>query len=324
MLIEKDSYKRNKKSGEIVKRQIVSLECDDCGKEWDSLFDYRKRKKLKKDLCKSCRSKFNLISQEPLNKRRWSNVDSRINVVCSFCEKNIKKFPSHIHKNGNNFCGVKCRDKHILSKYDILYDTFEKNVDEVAYLFGLILGDGHLKKTQKYTTRVDIAFNSKEVKMIELAQDIMSKLKISFYPQLQKNCNCIHLGFVLPDNLLEKYRMLWNGSKFNAQPEPNGIIMDNINFIAGLINSDGWCGNILNRKNLKKITFCNTVLSIVESFKQSLEKNRIDYKCYHRDGVVDKRTKKKNREQWMISIHRKMAIEKLIGECFYNLKEFKI
>jgi len=29
MLIEKDSYKRNRKSGEIIKRQIVSVKCDD-------------------------------------------------------------------------------------------------------------------------------------------------------------------------------------------------------------------------------------------------------------------------------------------------------
>ena len=242
MLIEKDSYKKNKKSGEIIKRQIVLVKCDDCGKKWESLYDYRKRKKLKKDLCKSCRSKFNLRSQASLSKRRWSKVDSKINVLCYFCKKNIKKYPSQINKKGNNFCDVKCRDNFVLKKYDILYDVFDKNPDEVAYLFGLILGDGHLRKMdQKNTTRIDIAFNSKETDMIELAKNIMSKLKLNFYSQIQKNCNCLHLGFVLPDNLLKKYNMLWEGSKFNANPYPIDEIINNINILVGLVNSDGHC-----------------------------------------------------------------------------------
>jgi len=265
-----------------------------------------------------------LRSQESLSKRRWSDEDSKINIVCSFCDNNIKKYPSFIGKK-NNFCDMECRDKYVLKKYDALYDTFENNIDEVAYLFGLMLGDGHLRKMdQKNTTRVDISFNTKEKDMIKLAKNVMSKLEINFYSQIQKNCNCLHLGFILPDNLLKKYDMLWIGSKFHANPYPVERIMENINFVAGLINSDGWCGHFHSRKNLKRIVFCNTVRSIVDSLESSLGKNKIDYRCYHRDGVIDKRTKKKNKEQWVVSINKKETISKLINECSYNLKEFKV
>ena len=107
MLIEKDNYKRNKKTGNIVKRQLVSVGCDDCGEEWETLYGYVKYRKLKKNLCRSCRSKLNLKSQTLLSERRWNKQDNKIDILCSFCGKNVKKYPSHINKRGNNFCGIK-------------------------------------------------------------------------------------------------------------------------------------------------------------------------------------------------------------------------
>jgi hypothetical protein len=318
MLVEKDSYKKNKKTGNIVKRQVVSVKCDSCGRVWESLYDNRKRKKIKEDLCKSCRSRFKLVSQESLSKRRWNNVDSKVEVICSFCEKSVRKYPSMIHKNRNNFCDKKCRDRYVLKKYDILYETFNNNIDEVAYLFGLVLGDGHLRKIdQKNTTRIDIAFNLKEVNMIELAKSIMEKLKIKFYPQIEKNSNCLHLGFVLPDDLLKKYNMLWEGSKFNANPNPIDEIINNINVIIGLVNSDGHC--VKRKEKIKSIRFTNTVESIFNVFVKCLDFYNISYSTSEVEGRIDRRTGNKNKNSFRVGIGVK-GVNEIFSMKKYALK----
>ena len=317
MIIKKDSYKRNKKTGNIIQKQVVSVKCDRCGKIWESLFGNRKRKKLKKDLCKSCRSKFNLIFQESLSKRRWNNIDVRRSISCSFCGKNIKKYPSFINEK-NNFCDMECRDSYVLKKYDILYDSFEKNIDEVAYLFGLILGDGHLRKiNQKYTTRIDISFNSKEVNMIKLAKTVMEKIKIDYYEQIDKNSNCLHLGFILPDKLLERYGMLWKGSKFKANPYPIKNIINNINTAIGLINSDGHCAK--RKEKIKYIRFNNVTKSIVEVFMECLSFHDIFYSNSIYKGRIDARTGNKNKDSFFVGIGVK-GVEKMFNIKKYDLK----
>jgi len=318
MLIKKKSYKRNKKTGEIVKRQVVSVKCDDCMKEWETLYEYVKYRKLKKILCKSCRSKLNLKSQVSLSKRRWDKTDSKICIICSFCKKNIKKYPSLINKK-NNFCNMRCRDQYVLKKYDILYDTFKKNIDEVSYLFGLILGDGHLRKRdQKNTTRVNISFNSKEVDMIELAKNIMNKLEINFYDQRDKSCNCLNIGFVLPDNLLKKYDMLWEGSKFNSNPFPTKKIINNINTVVGLINSDGCCKT---RKGIiRNITFSNVTKSVYDAFIRCMDFHKISHTDGISKGRLDKRTGNKSKDAFWTYIGVK-GISTIFKLKKYILKE---
>ena len=317
MLIEKDNYRRNKKTGEIIKRQVVSVRCDDCGKEWDSLFSNRKRKKLNEDLCKSCRSKYNLKNQDSLSKRRWSGCVDKISLNCSFCGKKIMKYPSLIN-DINNFCDMECRDGYVLKKYDILYDTFNKNPDEVAYLFGLILGDGNLRKlNQKNTTRIDIAFNKKEKDMIKLAKDIMSKLNIDFYSQIENKSNCVHLGFVLPDKLLKKYGMFWIGDKFDAAPSPEDVVVENINMAIGLINSDGHCRKRCGE--IKCIVFNNTVESIFKSFVNCLDFNNVSYNRYLSSGRIDYRTGNKSRDSFCARINLE-SVNKIFKLKKYDLK----
>ncbi len=317
MLVKKDSYKRNKKTGNIIKRQIVLVRCDDCGVEWETLYGHVKYRKLKKNLCKSCRSKFNLKSQTSLSERRWHKQDNKIDILCSFCKKNIKKYPSLVNK-GNNFCDMGCRDRYTLKKYDILYMTFDENVDEVSYLFGLILGDGHLRKMdQKDTTRIDIAFNSKEIDMIRLAQKVMNKLEINFYEQYDKSCNCLHMGFVLPDNLLKRYNMLWKGSKFNANPYPVKKIINNINIVIGLINSDGYCRK--RKEKIKSIRFTNTVKSIFNVFVECLDFYNISYKKSEVEGRIDKRTNNRSKNSFGVGIGVK-GVEEIFSFKKYILK----
>jgi len=325
MLIEKATYRRNEKTGDIVKRQEVELQCDDCKKHWTTLYDYVKRKrKLNdyEDYCASCRAKHREKKKNKLNRRKVAHIE----VKCLGCDKEFFRCPSKVRKN--NFCSLKCRDEYnIVKKYGHLFDTFKSNPDEVAYLFGLILGDGHSRKVdQKNTTRICIAFDAKYNDLIEMFKIVAEVLEINYFIEPQKHRNCQVLGFVLPDKLLEIYGMRYDGAKYDNQPTPIDGVVNNINFAVGLINSDGWCGYTPGRnsdKEFKKIGFCNTVFSIAETLKRSLECNGIEYRTYHRDGIFDKRTEKINKEQWVINISKKNSINKLNTKSSYNLKEFK-
>lgn len=256
---------------------------------------------------------------ENVNYRRYGKKK----VKCLGCHKGFLKMPSKMRKN--NFCSLKCRDDYNIGiRYGHLYQIFNKNLNAISYLFGLILGDGNLRKTGKITTRVSIGFDIKYNNLIKIFEKIAKKLKINYFIEPKVHNNCQAIGFVLTNKLLKKYGMLYNGSKYNNQPKPIDKIINNINFIAGLINSDGYCGFSRTKTNkFKKIRFSNTVYSIVESLKKSLEKNKIDYRCYYKDGKFDKRTGNTNKNFWIIDINKKRSINLLINNCIYDLKEFK-
>ena len=91
--------------------------------------------------------------------------------------------------------------------------------------------------------------------------------------------------------------------------------------LAGLINSDGWCGVV--QKKYRTITFVNTVFSIVSSLINCLDYNNINYRKYNYDGVIDKRTLKKNKRLWRVMIMNQNDIDKLQEKLSYSIKEFK-
>lgn len=322
MLIEKESYRRNKRTGDIVKRQKVELKCDVCEKQWTTLYDYVKRKRKTpgddgKNYCASCVAKKKAARCIKLNRRKVTNIE----VQCLCCNKKFLKNPSRVRKN--NFCSLRCRDEYNLNKkYGHLFDTFKNNPNEVAYLFGLILGDGHLRKLdQKNTTRICIAFDVKYNDLIEAFKKVAEILEINYFIEPKKHNNCQVLGFVLPDKLLKRYGMLYSGAKYDNQPIPIDEVVDNINFAVGLINSDGWCG--YNRKKYRAIAFNNTVHSIVNCFKQSLEYNNLYFKTYFYKGRKDKRTGNTGKDQWMVRTTNSKEIDKLININSYNIKEFR-
>ena len=322
MLIEKKIYRRNEKTGDIIKRQEVELKCDVCDRRWTTLYDYVKRKrKLNdiKDYCASCRAKRRELQKNKLNRRKVKSIK----VKCLKCYKKFLRSPSKVRKN--NFCSLRCRDEYNLNnKYGHLFDTFEKNINEVAYLFGLILGDGHLRKLdQKNTTRICIAFDVKYKDLIETFEKIARKLKINYFIEPKKHSNCQALGFVLPNKLLEKYGMLYGGAKYDNQPSPINDIVNNINFAVGLINSDGWCGYRDKKKKYRIIAFNNTVFSIVKCLDKSLKANNIIHCIYSYKGAMDKRTNSVGKDFWDIRIGNSKIIDKLIKKSDISMKGFK-
>jgi len=246
---------------------------------------------------------------------------NKIEVTCLGCGKVLLKYPSKVGKN--NFCSLKCRDKYkIKSKYGHLYEIFNENINEVAYLIGLIMGDGNLRKLdQKKTTRISIGFDIKHENLIKIFKKVATRLKINYFVEPKIHNNCQAIGFVLPDKLLKMYGILYSGAKYNNQPKPVDKIVNNINYAAGLINSDGWCGYRL--KKYKTIGFINTVSSIGESLVQCLRCNNIECSYYIYDGYIDKRTKKKGKTQYQLRVLKEAEIDKLKSQLKYNIKEFK-
>lgn len=292
MIIEQADYKRNK-NGEIVQSQKVAIKCDSCGEEWYSLYEYRKRKKYKEDLCLKCRSKIHF-------KKGKIDKPSQI-IYCDQCGKKFKKYNAQI--NEKNYCSIKCRDDSWLKRYQPLYNTFEQYPNELSYLCGLILGDGCLKKQQKRTTKITIAFDVKYPELLNYAKDIFRILQIPFFQNEHAHKNCILICFSLPDDLLLKYNMLWNGNKFVIQPKPIDKIVNNIYFLGGLINSDGNVGYIKGKENIYEfIRFVNTCKSIIDSYIQCIEVNGFKCKLYSYDPIIHKKTGKLQKRSYTISI----------------------
>ncbi len=295
MIIEKREYKRNKK-GDIIQHQEVLVKCDQCGLEWSTLYQYRLRKKNDNDLCLKCRSKQRF-------KNGKTDHSSQI-VKCNQCGKIFRKFVAHMLSDVN-YCCKKCRDDAHLNRYKHLYNTFEQYPDELAYLCGLILGDGCLQKQQKRTTKIIIAFDVKYPKVLSYAVDIINTLQIPFHQNQSIHKNCISISFSLPDDLLHKYNMLWSGNKFNVQPKPTDTIVNNINFAGGLINSDGSIGNNKKYNTYECIRFNNTCQSIIECLKQSLIRNDISYNEYTYDPIIHKRTGNMQKRSYIVIIGKR-------------------
>ena len=78
-----------------------------------------------------------------------------------------------------------------------------------------------------------------------------------------------------PNDLLSNYDILFHGNKYKNQPSCPQIIIENINFAIGLLNSDGCY--VFNKRQ-KNFCFSNTVKSIIENMKECLYLNNINYK----------------------------------------------
>ena len=222
MIIANESYRRNK-LGEISKRQVVTIQCDRCRTQWDSLYEHRKRKKYAEDLCVNCRAKE--------RGKHLTTTNEPVYIICSYCGKEFLRHVGQVKTI--NYCSRDCQSKHTLWRYAHLEKSFSDHPNELAYLCGLILGDGHLKSSQKYTTKICIAFDVKYPELIQLASEMLSSLEIHFSIEPQTHASCQMINFSLPNDLLKKYNMLWSGNKYDAQPKPISSVINNIDFAAG-------------------------------------------------------------------------------------------
>jgi len=311
MIVQKSTYKRNK-NNDIIKREKVEIACDQCPNHWETYYEHVKRMKYNIQLCPSCRAKERWKTRKP---------DSHsINKECAHCSKIFSVKPYYCKET--TCCSKKCSSSYFNEqKYGHLMESFDQHKDETAYLVGLIMGDGHLKKSAKNTTRVSIAFDNKKTDLIELAKDIMTSLQIAYFeePLVHKNCKII--GFTLPDKLLSKLGILYSGDKFSSQPSPNSSIKKNINYAAGLTNSDGHVS--LTKTGKEKLIFTNTVKSIVDSFCHCLDQNDIEYRRYKYDGIIDKRTGRKNKDAMSVYVEKQISVAQFRKICSFSMKEYK-
>jgi len=310
MIIAKE-YRRNR-NGEIARREIVEVECDKCGFHWKTPHYNRIRKTLDTDLCIKCRAKYRAKNRD---RHPWEYETKKIKFTCINCGKIQFKNPSYIKLNNVKYCSLKCRDNHLIKeKYGHLERIFDKNPNEVAYLIGLVMGDGNVRKSGEYTVRVGIAFDytGKWLDMMDTIKVILNRLQIDWFEQPRKHNNCKMIGFALPNYIMEKYEIFYHGDKFSHQPFPSKLIWQNINYAAGLLNSDGW-------KVRNSFRFCNTVKSIVDSFSQCLSFSKIKHTITHAKGRLDKRTNNVGKDQYTVYIGSKLSV-KLKELCKFKLK----
>lgn len=267
---------------------MKTTSCDNCG----SNLNKNKSKKCSHVFCNmKCRDEF-----------RSKKIPT---FQCDYCDEKIKK-----QKTGKHiFCNTDCKVKFNLSKYNKLTASFNEHWNEAAYLFGLIMGDGHFKKSGEGTTRISIAFNVHDTLGFDIADEILQILNINYFTENKTPNNCKTIGFILPNNLLSNYRLLFHGNKYKNQPKCPAEIYQNINFAIGLLNSDG-C--LYQRKNKATISFTNTVTSIVDDFEKCLLFNEVNYKKY-----IHTYAETSWKKRFTIAIMQKTSREKIIN-CNYS------
>jgi len=313
MIIQKE-YEKNSRGG-ILEREIVEVKCDLCGKTWETRYRSRKRKTLPMDLCTRCRCDKNFSGIENRKKQH-----QKINLICAHCGKDYRKTPSSICGDAR-FCSRDCHHEYdINNRYGHLAKVFDENADCVSYLVGTILGDGHImKKEQKRTSTIIVAFDcsKKWLELIKIFKKTLKVLGIKWREsKVRKNCKTIN--FVLPDHMLKKYGILYCGNKFDANPYPDDGIVKNVNYAAGLLNSDGQFVCHKNKNYSSSYRFCNTVKTITNSLSICLESNGIKHSKTYVDGRLDKRTGKISRPQFNLYIGKE-NVDKL-----HNLSCFQI
>lgn len=226
---------------------------------------------------------------------------------CVMCNKVCK----------NTHCSKQCEfDKKHLDRYKDVYTNFVNNIDEVSYLIGLILGDGHIRKREKRTSDITISFNYNEKYLINQCKSVLKILSISFYECNQKLA--LAICFKLPQKLLKQYGIDFVSPKYDAQPSPNTAIRNNINFAIGLINSDGCHSK--NGMNSHRYVFSNTVWSIFDSFIDCLTMNCVKYITYQSVKKPDLRTGKIYKTAFVASIGKRKEIDKLLKLSKFEVK----
>jgi len=300
MLIHNLSYHINKYTGEIVKRQRVKVSCDECGKIKEVLYgDYKRRKYKKYDFCRSCSNVLGVTGC----KGKKSGQKTKIKVKCSQCNKSIMRYQSDINKCKNLFCSQKCSFDYQYSKnYNFLLQNKSMLENEIAYLLGVILGDGTITYGSKVAKRIYIFCDSIDLQSINNLKDIMGKIRVK-YTVTKNRESCTVVAFNLPNCFLDHCGINFIGDKFKANPVPNSRYIKNINMATGLFNSDG-C--LLYRQNKYYVlSFTNTVKTIADSLCSSLDANGIYYRESHRNkgrGLKD---------SYDIYIERKKDISKI-------------
>lgn len=240
----------------------------------------------------------------------------KIDLVCETCGRAYRKHRTLVHKR--TFCSIQCRDEKLHhEKYGGLPELFssQRNVNAVSYFVGLILGDGNIRVRQKRTALVTVSFNANERTNIEIAKDILDSLGVAHSVYTDANYRCSKLGFSIPTDILVPIGLGYTGDKYRASPTPPENITKNINYAAGLFNSDG-CRD----RKTGNLSFHNTTKSIVDSYAACLEANEIPYKRYARAGRYDARTGATNKSYhsvYIFGVEHKTRFDNLVH---YRLK----
>ena len=322
MLLERN-YRINHLTGSILTREKVYIQCDNCEKIWSTIYCSYKRKKLDKDYCRSCKNSLGICGvkggHSETTRAIWKDKGvvktKQSEIKCDHCDAFFFRHNDQIGKR--NFCSTKCR--HLAdyqNKYKIIEEKMKMNLDDVSYLFGAILGDGGITKSSNRTRRIVICSNMQDDNSVKNILSAAKENNIITNNTIRKKYHVNLISFTLPKSILKYYNLDFVGDKYKAQPIPNKKIMYNINFLVGLINSDGYYAQ---RKYSRYIQFTNTVRSIVDSFTNCLKFHNIKY----RHSIFNsKNDREKIRHD--IFIHGLSNIEKIINKSKYRLKKRRL
>ncbi len=286
----------NPKTGRPRTRDRVCIRCDNCASQWTTTWAVYQKKILNSDYCRSCKNKLGISgvkgghSQKVKSAWKKHGIQKVMikTIKCDNCQIEFQRCRSQINTT-KNFCSTNCRCLYNFDRlYNHLFRTFKSNQNDVAYLTGLMLGDGGFRASGSRTTYITISFDIKQRYLIDIAETALNNLKIHFSTIDRQKTNVAEIKFHLPRKILASLGIDIHGSKNRCQPFPFSEVIKNINFIGGLINSDGYHAKRQNNHHYIQLT--NTTESIIKAFCQSLDhwsmKHRIS--TYHSGNANEK------------------------------------
>jgi len=233
------------------------------------------RKKIKKDYCIGCRNRLGFTGCKGKKSKHLINMVGR---RCKRCKKLFKTY----NYTKMHFCSVRCVRKYQFSKkYDKLLNNFSKNIPHISYLVGIILGDGTIIGREANTTRrIMIYTDTRRKEVISSIEHCLYKLGIQ-HSFVKNRKRCVAICFSIPNRLLVRMGITKQGKEAKyGLTIPKGI-KKRVEFIIGLINSDGYYTLRGNTKRVQ-LSFSNNSPFIIGSLIDSLDDLKIRYYKHYR------------------------------------------
>ena len=197
---------------------------------------------------------------------------------------------------------------------NIKLKSIELNADFSRFL-GLFLADGNCYKPKSDVYRLSIAFNRKQVDLIDWVKQYLTSIGVKFYDRFYDNSNSFELIFN-NKTLYELLILCYDNKREKILPEFALLLGDNLQYLLEYwLKGDGWVSKRKNNRKEKNIG-CSTSRQLALSMRDIAM-------SIGKYATIDKKNRKRyeviNKDQYWVSIYD----ERPSSGCLYKFNSME-